>query len=119
MYVDAEVDVSDNTVGNSSSDGIDVFEAGATVTSNRIWNSSRVGIGLPTGGATIKNNIINSTFIPNNPFLYPIGIEFGCNTNTVSENIINGAYTGIDSVPAAFNGVNSVYNVTTVRTGGC
>jgi hypothetical protein len=119
VYVDAEVDVSDNTVGNSSLDGIDVFEAGATVTSNRIWNSSRQGIGLSTGGATIKNNIINSTFIPNNPFLYPIGIEFGCNTNTVSENIINGAYTGIDSVPAAFNGVNTFYNVPTVRTGGC
>ncbi len=118
VYVDAEVDVSGNTVGNSSLDGIDVLEAGATVTSNRIWNSSRAGISLSTGG-TIENNIITNTVIPSFPFLYPIGIEFACSTNTVSENIINGAYTGIDSVPAAFNGVNTVYNVTTLRTGGC
>jgi parallel beta-helix repeat protein/putative cofactor-binding repeat protein len=109
IYVDADVVVSDNTVTNSTSVGIDV-EAKATVTSNRISNSEG-GIGLSTGGATIKDNTIQSST--------GVGIEFGCYTNTVSGNTINGAATGINDVPTAFNGVNTFHNVSTVRTSGC
>jgi len=98
--------VSGNTVNNASC-GI-YIEVASSVTSNRISNSTD-GICLNAGGATIESNIITQS---------DIGIEFSCNTGTLSGNTINGAATGIDSVPAAFTGVNKFYNVGTVRTGG-
>jgi len=111
--VDAATIVSGNTVSNAAY-GVYVFTpgAGSSVTSNHILNSLTDGISLVAGDATIKNNVIVQ---PSSG----IGIEFNCNTDTVSGNTINGATTGMDFVPAAFTGVNTFYNVHTVRTGGC
>jgi putative cofactor-binding repeat protein len=114
IYVNAAAVISGNTLNNLSNTGTGIFigssAAGASVASNHISNIS-VGISSATGGATIKNNIITKAG--------SMGIEFNCNTDTVSGNIINGAPIGLDMVPAAFNGVNHFYNVATDTTGGC
>lgn len=107
FVVEAAV-VSGNTVTNASF-GI-VVEATGSVTSNHISNSA-YGISLIASGATIKSNAITKASTA--------GIEFNCNTDTVSGNTINGAPTGLDRVPAAFSGVNKFNNVATVRTDGC
>jgi hypothetical protein len=84
--------------------------APTTVTANHVSNIGLgAGIFLAQPGATVTTNTITQA---------GIGIEFLCNSETASGNIINGATTGINSVPAAFRGVNSFYNVATV-TGGC
>jgi hypothetical protein len=112
VYVAAAAVISGNTVINGNI-GIDVdpSAAGSKVMTNHVLNSSVHGIEVATGGATISNNIITKAG--------SVGIEFNCNTDTVSGNTINGAPTGIDMVPATFNGVNHFYNVATVKTGGC
>jgi hypothetical protein len=126
--------VSDNTVGGVSiltagggtitytdDDGIDVYGA-STVTSNHISNSTYYGIRLLTGGATITSNIITSNGLNEGGLEFPVGIGFGCFTNTVSGNAINGTATGIEFVPAAFKGVNAFYSVPTINYeggGGC
>jgi hypothetical protein len=115
--------VSDNTVSDASNDGIDVY-AKATVTSNHISNSACYSIQLFTGGATITGNIITSNGLNNcrGVYLPPVGISFGCHTNTVSGNIINGTATGIEFVPAAFKGENTFFNVPSINSeigGGC
>jgi parallel beta-helix repeat protein len=112
IYVWGAADISDNTISGAG-DGI-YLTAPATVTSNRISNSSTYGIGFwapGAAGATVKSNIITQA---------PIGIEFSCMASTVSGNTINGATTGLDSIPASFTGVNTFYNVATNTTsGGC
>jgi hypothetical protein len=129
--------VSDNTVGGvnavtpgggtityTEDDGIDVYAA-ATVMSNHISNSSCRGIRLLTGGATVTSNIITSNNLINTCYGVPeapVGIDFGCYTNTVSGNTINGTATGIELVPTTFKGVNAFYSVPTINYeggGGC
>jgi hypothetical protein len=107
IQVLAPAAISGNTV-NSTSYGISL-KAPASVTSNHISNSAVAGIYFFVAGASIKLNTITQAYV---------GIEFNCLSGTVSGNTINGASTGIDQVPAAFNGVNKFYNVPTVRTGG-
>jgi hypothetical protein len=114
IEVNAAAVISGNTVNNLSNTGTGIglgtAAAGSSVMSNHISNSI-VGISSATGGATIKNNIITKAG--------SVGIEFKCNTDTVSGNIVNGAPIGLDMVPAAFNGVNQFHNVVMDRTGGC
>jgi hypothetical protein len=90
--------------------GIVVYASGATVTSNKIVNTAENAILLGASDATIKDNIIARA---------DVGIEFACNTGTVSGNTINGASVGFDMVPAAFTGVNHFNDVGTVNAGGC
>ena len=106
IEVDGAATVSGNTI-NGAYFGVVVYAG--TVTSNNISNSGSYGIFVGANGATIKTNIITQA---------PVGIEFNCTTGTVSGNTINGATTGIDTVPAAFAEVNKFYNVGTARTGG-
>jgi hypothetical protein len=108
FYINAAIVVSGNTVSNSPY-GL-LVGTGATVTSNKIMNSSFDGISLTGNGVIVKNNAMTNT---------TVGIEFNCNTGTITGNTINEATTtGIDKVPAAFTGVNYFYNVAAVRTGG-
>jgi hypothetical protein len=105
----ASTTVSGNTIIGAGYAGVAVTKA-ASVISNHITGSSN-GILLDSGGATIKTNFITKS---------NIGVEFACFAGTVTGNTINGATTGFDQVPAAFNGVNKFYNVPTVRVaGGC
>jgi hypothetical protein len=100
--------VSGNTI-SAGIQGIKVWGA-ASITSNHISHSP-TGIILFDNNATIKTNAITNS---------NIGIEFSCFTGTITGNTINGAATGFDQVPVAFNGVNKFYNVSTVRVaGGC
>jgi Right handed beta helix region len=109
IVVEADVVVSGNTVSDTV-DGIDVYVK-ATVTSNRISDGSRQGIGVFADGASIKNNIIMELRGAS------VGLEVGCSTNvTVSGNTVNGAYAGIDGVPASINGANTFNNVSAVKT---
>jgi hypothetical protein len=91
--------------------GIYVDSPGAKVTSNRIFTMVGTGIDLNAAGATIQSNTLNTG---------NIAIEFNCNMNTVTGNIITGAGGGIDA-PAAFDGVNTFRNVGTNRidASGC
>jgi hypothetical protein len=109
IYVYAPAAISGNTVNNGAY-GI-VIGAPGSITSNHISNVGTGGIVLGGGaaGTSIKTNIITQA---------PVGIEFNCFSATVSGNTVNGAATGIDTVPAAFTGVNTFYNVATVRTNG-
>ena len=100
--------VSGNTLANLSY-GI-VACCGATATSNKISNASFAGIYDDGGGDTYKSNTIAKA---------SVGIEFNCNTPTVTSNTINDATTGLDFVPASFSGANGFDNVFTLRTGGC
>ena len=104
------VTVSGNTVADTSN-GIYAYSGGATVASNKISNASGYGIFDNTGGGsanTYKSNTITKT---------NIGIEFNCNPPTAIGNTIDDATTGLDQVPASFSGVNSFYNVATLRNG--
>lgn len=108
--------ISGNTADNNSAYGIHLGYGitgsfAVSIISNHISNSGNAGIYLDAraDGATIKTNTITQA---------PIGIEFNCHTDTVTGNTINGAPTGLDTVPAAFTGVNTFYNVATVRTNG-
>jgi hypothetical protein len=102
--------ISNNTI-TGVTNGIQVV-APTTVTANHLSN---IGLGLGIGiwltqpGASVTTNTIAQA---------GIGIEFSCNSETASGNIINGATTGLDEIPVGFTGVNSFYNVATV-TGGC
>jgi len=100
--------VSGNTLANQYY-GIVGF-GGVTATSNKISNASVAGIYDFGGGNTYKVNAITKV---------NIGIEFNCNTSTVTGNTINDATTGLDKVPASFSGANSFDNVVTLRTDGC
>jgi len=102
------VTVSGNTIANQIY-GI-VPSAGVTATSNKISNASVAGIYDFGGGNTYKVNTITKT---------KVGIEFNCNSPTVTSNTINDATTGLDNVPSSFNGANSFNNVVTLRTDGC
>ena len=107
-FGDEDVRRLDISVNNATAYGIYVHAPGS-VTSNNVSNSSNYGIYLNVAGASIKTNTITQG---------PVGIEFNCFSGTVSGNTIKGAATGIDKVPAAFTGVNTFYNVATVRKGG-
>jgi hypothetical protein len=89
--------------------GIYTTVAGLNVTSNKIFNSTNAIVVGASDESITSNTIINPI----------VGIDFRCYTATVAGNTIKGAATGISSVPATFTGVNSFYNVATVRTGGC
>jgi hypothetical protein len=106
IYVLAPAAISGNTV-NSATYGIAVAAPGS-ITSNHISNVG-AGIYFAVAAASVKTNIITQA---------GIGIAFQCLSGTVSGNTINGASNGIYTVPAAFTGVNTFYNVATVRTGG-
>jgi hypothetical protein len=99
--------VSGNTVNNAPY-GVLVDFPGS-VTSNHISNSGTAAIFLTTNGATIKTNTITQVLV---------GVEFNCHSATTSGNTINGATWGLHTVPSAFSGVNTFYNVLAVRTGG-
>jgi hypothetical protein len=64
---------------------------------------------LPRRRREIKNNVITKS---------NVGIDFNCLSETVTGNTIDGAATGINTVPAAFTGVNKFYDVATIRTNG-
>jgi nitrous oxidase accessory protein NosD len=110
----ASTTVSGNTIIGAGYAGVFVTTA-ASVISNHITGSAN-GIVFPyyasSVSATIKTNLITKS---------NVGIEFNCSAgSTITGNTINGAPTGFDQVPAAFNGVNKFYNVPTVRVaGGC
>jgi hypothetical protein len=100
--------VSGNAIANQSY-GI-VGSGGVTATSNKISNASIAGIYDFGGGNTYKVNAITKT---------SVGVEFNCQSPTVTSNTINDATTGLDSVPSSFSGANSFNNVVTLRTDGC
>jgi hypothetical protein len=109
IEVESDVVVSGNTVSDEI-DGIDVYVK-ATVTSNRISNGNRWGISTFANGTSIKDNIIMELGGSS------VGLEAGCSTGvTVSGNTVNGAYVGIDGVPASINGANTFNNVSLVKT---
>jgi hypothetical protein len=109
IVVESDVVVSDNTVSDEV-DGIDVYVK-ATVTSNRISDGSRQGIGVFANGSSVKDNIIMELRGAS------VGLEVGCSTGvTVSGNTVNGAYVGIDGVPASINGANTFNNVSMLKT---
>lgn len=99
--------ISGNTVNNASY-GVEVIQPGSVI-SNHISFSSTAAILLEVNGATIKTNTLKQVLV---------GVEFNCHTAAVSGNSINGASFGLNTVPAAFSGLNTFYNVSTVRTGG-
>jgi hypothetical protein len=108
VSVGGPVTVSGNTIANQSY-GI-LASAGVTATSNKISNASSAGIYDLGGGNTYKVNAITKV---------NIGIEFNCQSPTVTGNTINDATTGLASVPASFSGANSFDNVVTLRIDGC
>jgi hypothetical protein len=98
---------SNNTVRNTSNTGIFTSSSGAT-TGNTLVDTS-TAISFFGSGAVQSNLIINAN----------IGIEFNCTSGImVTKNTINSAATGLDQVPAAFAGTNSIYNAATVRNNG-
>ena len=120
--------VSGNTIVNASNYGI--FDAGlGPVSSNHILNGGNIGIFVDAGSGPVSSNRIlnsptgiqlnaSSLSVNNNTIIGGSkGIDFFCiSGNTVSGNVINGAFTGTDGVPATFIGVNTFVNVTNVRT---
>jgi hypothetical protein len=108
IFVETPVTVSGNTLANQTY-GILGF-GGVTATSNKISNASIAGIFDQGGGNTYKVNAITKV---------NVGIEFNCQSPTVTGNTINDATTGLDSVPSGFSGANSFNNVVTLRTDGC
>jgi hypothetical protein len=108
VSVEGPVTVSGNTLANQFY-GVEA-SSGVTATSNKISNSSAAGIYDQGGGNTYRLNTITRTYV---------GIEFNCQSPTVSSNTINDATTGLDNVPASFSGANSFNNVVTLRTDGC
>jgi hypothetical protein len=100
--------VSGNTLANQYY-GI-VGSGGVTATSNKISNASIAGIYDSGGGNTYKVNTITKT---------GVGIEFNCQSPTVTSNTINDATTGLNDVPSSFSGANSFDNVVTLRSDGC
>jgi len=114
IVVESDVVVSGNTISDEVN-GIDVFVK-ATVTSNRITYAKIQGIGVFANGSSVKDNIIMELGGGS------VGLEVGCSTNvTVSGNTVNGAYVGIDGVPASINGANTFSNVSMEKTspGSC
>jgi len=101
------VAISGNTVNNAPH-GV-VVDFPGSVTSNHISNSGTAAISLNANGATIKTNTMTQVLV---------GVEFNCYSATTSGNTINGATWGLHTVPSAFSGVNTFYNVLAVRTGG-
>lgn len=98
---------SNNTVRNTSNTGIFTTSSGAT-TGNTLVDTG-TAISIFGSGAVQSNLIINAN----------TGIEFNCTTGvTVTKNTISSATTGLDQVPAAFVGTNSIYNAATVRVNG-
>jgi parallel beta-helix repeat protein len=97
--------VSSNTV-TSTTNGITVNNNG-TIKSNKIAYSS-YGIWLNAAGATVESNTVM--------FAGRVGIEFNCNTGTISGNTVNDATTAFDNVPSSFSGSNDSYNVGTITT---
>jgi hypothetical protein len=101
--------VSGNTMVNLPF-GIRADQAGVTITSNKIWNSNGAGIFLVASGAIVQLNTITRA---------NVGIDFFCQTGTVARNTINEATTaGIAEVPSSFTGVNTFFNVGTIRSSG-
>jgi len=83
----------------------------ATVSSNRILNNLPTGISLLSSNNTVKNNTMMNAHV---------GIEFNCNaqaSGNVTGNIINGAATGLDMVPAGSAGVTKFISLANVSAG--
>jgi len=92
--------------------GIDIEGTAVKVTSNQIFSTTTAGINIGVNDVTVKGNGI--------AYSLNSAIEFNCTTgDTVTGNTINSANVGLDKVPSGFSGVNTIYNVSTVRTGGC
>jgi hypothetical protein len=98
--------VSSNTVVNSPH-GIATL-GGVSVKSNKIFQSSANGVYVYSSGATIESNNITDA---------GVGIEFSCNTATVTTNTINDVTTGLDQVPAGDSGSNTFYNTSEISVG--
>jgi hypothetical protein len=88
--------------------GISDAAPDVTVSGNTLENLY-TGIALTADGAVVKSNTISMVNYP--------GINFNCHTGTVSGNILNGAW--LLNVPAAFSGVNSIFNAAQIKFGGC
>lgn len=104
LVVGESVSVSSNTLVNSP-DGITTIGGDVSVKSNKIFQSSANGVYVYAGGATIESNDITDA---------GVGIEFSCNTATVTQNTINDVTTGLDQVPAGDSGSNTFYNTSKI-----
>lgn len=107
---------SNTIVGNTialSGSGIFTFPqsgTGGIVESNFMWLAG-TGIITDVDGETIKRNTILGS---------GSGIDFGCSSRPVTDNLINDAGTGLAHVPSSFNQFNNIINADTIRsTGGC
>ncbi|HXP71414.1 MAG TPA: hypothetical protein VOA88_19215 [Candidatus Dormibacteraeota bacterium] len=98
--------VSDNVLVNWGTAILDFN--GATYTNNTILNTTDAIELAP--GATANSNTITETLV---------GIDFGCQAETVSHNTINDAEFGIRSVPSSFTSSDTFLNVQTIRSGNC
>jgi hypothetical protein len=102
--VGESVSVSSNTVVNSPY-GI-TTTGDVSVKSNKIFQSSTDGIYVYSGGGeTIESNDITDA---------GVGIEFSCNTATVTHNTINDVTTGLDQVPSGDSGSNTFYDTSEI-----
>lgn len=99
-----------NTVRNASLVGVTLNISSAPTTGNTILDTpTAISIINGSSGAVQSNFILNAN----------VGIEFNCTSGvTVTKNAITSATTGLDQVPAAFVGINSIYNAGTVRNNG-
>jgi hypothetical protein len=103
VAADGSVSVFSNTVVNSPY-GI-ATQGGVSVKSNKIFQSSTNGVYVYSGSATIENNDIAEG---------GVGIEFSCNTATVTHNTINDVTTGLDQVPAGDSGSNTFFDTSEI-----
>jgi hypothetical protein len=100
--------VTSNTLVDNGGEGIAAIGA-LTVSSNKIWGSATAVDVF--GSVTVQSNSI---------FNSQTAINFECEaTPTVSSNTINGAVTGLASVPVSVGSSNTYVNVGTIRTSGC
>lgn len=99
-----------NTEANTNAVGIGLLGSGEVVKSNTVTNnngSASSGILIYDSTATVENNKITNSYV---------GIEFDCQTSTVSGNTISDAAIAIDQVPSGLTVTNKYYDVDTIRT---
>jgi hypothetical protein len=110
VYDISNINVQTNTIVGATTAGI-YMANGGTASGNDVSGSSE-GVLLGANGATLKGNTIMSSTTA--------GVELGCFSATVNNNLINDAPVGVDAAPTTVAlGSNTFANTTTTITNGC
>lgn len=123
-------EVSGNTVSNSVFGVYDLSII--NVQTNTIFGASTAGIYMANGGAAFGNKVSFSSqgvllgasgaFLSNNAIMSSTtaGVELGCFSATLDNNLINDAPVGFDAAPTSVAlGSNTLANTATTITNGC